>query len=408
MALHVAGLWRYPVKTLARRAVIDGRARAGGHSWRSHRLGGRPGGRPYCATAIQTPRIAGAPRIGWGSTHQWPSLEHAPEALALVKRAAGEDAWLEASDGLERFDVLPLLVATDGAVAAFGRDIRRLRPNILIGGVEGLDETTWPGAELWIGDAIVRLDSLRARCPMTTVDPDTLDRDPEVLRDIGRRFRGRLALNAEVVHAGTISVGDPVRVIRRQIVSGVRGQDDYRSRALRRRLRLSLSTSWSFTQSGPSGLYSVPSARIGWRADPDLRSPQSQHPTARVGRSGIRVSPLRGWRTAARIPEACAQRAAGTRHCAGAHDPQPAGFHAAVRAPAPEHAESHVEQCAGHVVSRRLHRRDSVPRLHAAEARRAREFLDCQPDYVAAVRRGSRARMAAAIQPCRSSPVSPD
>ena len=136
-----------------------------------------------------------------------------------MKRAAGEDAWLEASDGLERFDVLPLLVATDGAVAAFGRDVRRLRPNILIGGVEGLDERTWPGGELRIGDAIVRLDSLRTRCPMTTVDPDTLDRDPEVLRDIGRRFRGRLALNAEVVRAGTISVGDPVRVIRQQIVS---------------------------------------------------------------------------------------------------------------------------------------------------------------------------------------------
>ena len=28
---------------------------------------------------------------------------------------------------------------------------------------------------------------------MTTVDPDTLERDPEVLRDIGRRFGGRLA-----------------------------------------------------------------------------------------------------------------------------------------------------------------------------------------------------------------------
>ena len=36
--------------------------------------------------------------------------------------------------------MLPLLVATDGAVAAFGRDVRRLRPNVLIGGVEGMDE----------------------------------------------------------------------------------------------------------------------------------------------------------------------------------------------------------------------------------------------------------------------------
>jgi hypothetical protein len=55
----------------------------------------------------------------------------------------------------------------------------------------------------------VRLESLRSRCPMTTVDPDTLQRDPEVLRDIGRRFGGYLALDAAVVRGGRISVGDP-------------------------------------------------------------------------------------------------------------------------------------------------------------------------------------------------------
>jgi uncharacterized protein YcbX len=63
---------------------------------------------------------------------------------------------------------------------------------------------------LHIGDAIVRLDSLRGRCPMTTVDPDTLELDPEVLRDIGRRFGGRLALNAEVARSGDVRVGDTV------------------------------------------------------------------------------------------------------------------------------------------------------------------------------------------------------
>ena len=79
------------------------------------------------------------PRI---NGHRWDSAD----ALALVKAAGGDDAWLEEADGTERFDVLPLLVATDGAVAAFGRDVRRLRPNILIGGVRGLDEVDWPGA----------------------------------------------------------------------------------------------------------------------------------------------------------------------------------------------------------------------------------------------------------------------
>jgi hypothetical protein len=45
---------------------------------------------------------------------------------------------------------------------------------------------------------------------MTTVDPDTLERDPEVLREIGRRFGGRVALDADVVRGGTIRMGDKV------------------------------------------------------------------------------------------------------------------------------------------------------------------------------------------------------
>ena len=43
---------------------------------------------------------------------------------------------------------------------------------------------------------------------MTTVDPDTLGVDREVLKDIIRRFDGKLALNAEVRRGGTIRTGD--------------------------------------------------------------------------------------------------------------------------------------------------------------------------------------------------------
>jgi uncharacterized protein YcbX len=138
--------------------------------------------------------------------YPWESVE----ALALVRDAAGADAWVEAWSGLDRFDILPLLVATDGAVAAFGRDVRRLRPNIVIGGVEGLAERDWPGGELRVGDAIIALRSLRSRCHMTTIDPDTLEVNPGVLKDIVRRFDNKLALNADVVREGTIRVGDPV------------------------------------------------------------------------------------------------------------------------------------------------------------------------------------------------------
>ena len=209
MTLHVAGLWRYPVKSLAGESLTVATLTPEGipgdrvvqvcgpegvrTSRRYHRLLGLFG----TLGSDARPRING---------HPWDS----PEALALIKNAAGDDAWLEAHEGLERFDILPLLVATDGAVAKFGRDVRRLGPNILIGGVAGMAETLWPRAQLRIADTLVQLDALRGRCVMTTVDPDTLERDPEVLKDIVRRFGGRLALDADVVRGGTVRIGDDV------------------------------------------------------------------------------------------------------------------------------------------------------------------------------------------------------
>src|SRR5512141_3033159 len=73
-----------------------------------------------------------------------------PEAKELVERAVGHEVELIQVDGAERFDVLPLLVATDGAIAALGEDGRRLRPNIVIGGAEGLIERQWEGKNLRI------------------------------------------------------------------------------------------------------------------------------------------------------------------------------------------------------------------------------------------------------------------
>jgi len=211
--MFVQSLWRFPVKSLAGEALdvatitedgLDGdrlvyvRGPEGVRTSRRHyRLLGLKG----------TLGVDGTPLI---NGFDWDSRE----ALDLVREAAGNDAWLEAADEERAFDVLPLLVATDGAIAAFGRDGRRLRPNIVIGGVEGLQEFEWPGSTLRINGVLIHLDSRRGRCPMTTIDPDTLERDPEVLRDIGRRFGGRLALNADVIRGGRIAIGDPTAVTR--------------------------------------------------------------------------------------------------------------------------------------------------------------------------------------------------
>ena len=117
-------------------------------------------------------------------------------------------------EGAKRFDVLPLLVATDGAIAAFGHDRRRLRPNLVIGGVEGMAEREWPGACLRISTVLIGVQDLRLRCIMTSYDPDTLAQDKTITRSIYQRFEGKLALNCFVIQGGRIAVGDKVQLVR--------------------------------------------------------------------------------------------------------------------------------------------------------------------------------------------------
>lgn len=209
--MSVAELWRYPVKSLAgerlERAVI-GRDGIGGD-----RVVHVEDGRGRVVTSRTHPMLLGLhatlgddgePRV---EGELWTSDE-ARRAIRLA--AAEEQATLAAHGGRDGFDVLPLLVATDGAIAALRTDHRRLRPNILIAGVEGLAERAWPGRRLRIGEAVVAVAKLRGRCVMTTYDPDTQEQDLSVLKRIVTDFGGRMALDCDVVEGGVVSVGDPV------------------------------------------------------------------------------------------------------------------------------------------------------------------------------------------------------
>lgn len=136
------------------------------------------------------------------------------EVFRGVEEAAGPGCRLIRSEGPERFDILPLLVTTDGAIQAAGYDRRRFRPNIVIGGVSGSGERDWEGKTLRVGSCVIGIADLRQRCIMITFDPDSLQQDVAALGRIQREFGGVLGLNCRVLIAGKIRVGDPVVLAR--------------------------------------------------------------------------------------------------------------------------------------------------------------------------------------------------
>jgi len=211
--MHIAELWRYPVKSMAAESLTRAEIRADGIV--GDRVVHVRGAHGRVVTARTRPRLLGH-RATLGPDGEplvdgrpWRASEVAQDVVAAV----GSGARLVRDDGVERFDVLPLLVATDGAIRALGTDRRRLRPNIVIAGVEGLAERTWEGRQLKIGEVVIGMQDLRQRCIMTTFDPDSLEQDVGVLHRINREFDGRLALNCYVVSPGAVAVGDPVELV---------------------------------------------------------------------------------------------------------------------------------------------------------------------------------------------------
>lgn len=211
--MRVAELWRYPVKSMAGERLQV--AEVGFLGIAGDRIVHVEDARGRVITARTHPRLLafkatlgddGEPLVD-GRPWDDPGVGRAVEAVV------GPRARLVRHDGPERFDVLPLLVATDGALEALAVDHRRLRPNVVVAGVEGLAERRWPGHRLRAGTVDIDVEKLRSRCVMTTYDPDTQAQDLSVLRRIVQDFGGRMALDCAVHTPGRITVGDQVALL---------------------------------------------------------------------------------------------------------------------------------------------------------------------------------------------------
>jgi uncharacterized protein YcbX len=209
--MNVGELWRYSVKSLRgeRLDAIDVLA-DGLRGDRSTQVVDHKGARMTGRTAKRLLGLQsgigadGEPTI---DGHSWRSAE----ALNLIRDAAGPGADLAPLG--RHFDDRAILVTTDGAIGALGVDGRRLRPNIFLEGVEGLAESDWVGRRLRLGGVVLEVVDRCERCVMTTIDPDTLEVDPDVLRRINDEFGTLMGVLCEVVTPGDLRVGEVAELI---------------------------------------------------------------------------------------------------------------------------------------------------------------------------------------------------
>ena len=225
---RVAGLWRYPVKSMAAERLDDVEASwhgfAGDRRWAFIRDGLVRSGFPWL-TIREHP----------GMVHYRPSLRDPsrPDAsLTVVHTPDGEEFDVvdpalaaELGDGVRVikqnigvFDTMPLSLITTQTVAGLGAlvgaelDIQRFRPNLLIEATDDIafPEDVWVGSVLRIGGMHMRIDKRDSRCVLVNVDPVTTKRDPAILRAIARERATCLGVYGSTVQPGRIAVGDPV------------------------------------------------------------------------------------------------------------------------------------------------------------------------------------------------------
>ena len=123
------------------------------------------------------------------------------------------------------FDESPISVISLGTVHSVAResgrgvglcDLRRFRPNVVIetDSAEPFEENGWVGRTLMFGEenrgAAVGITMKDERCVMVNFDPDTAERDSEVMKTIVRMNENYAGVYGTVVRAGELRVGQVV------------------------------------------------------------------------------------------------------------------------------------------------------------------------------------------------------
>lgn len=95
-------------------------------------------------------------------------------------------------------------------------DKRRFRANIYLdlGAATGFTEDDFCDRRLQIGSKVVlHILERDPRCAMISIDPDTAERDPAVLKQVSRAHEGRAGVYGAVLVEGTIRPGDEIQLL---------------------------------------------------------------------------------------------------------------------------------------------------------------------------------------------------
>jgi hypothetical protein len=116
----------------------------------------------------------------------------------------------------ENFDAAHVLIVNLASVNAFAQEVgmaldhRRFRANLYVEGLAPEEELGWLGGVIRVGEAELEVVDRCERCKVITMDPDTTDATPEILRVLVERHDERMGMYCRVVKPGRVAVGDLV------------------------------------------------------------------------------------------------------------------------------------------------------------------------------------------------------
>lgn len=226
---RVVGLWRYPVKSMGAEALAEAPVSwhgiAGDRRWAFIRPGVEQSGFPWLTLRQRENMNAYRPSFtNPAQPDTSPTLVKTPSGVSydVTDPALGAELFAEGVRIIRQsrgvFDTFPLSLITTQSIARLGEmvgdelDVLRFRPNILVESSVGrpFSEDDWVGSELRIGSMTIRVDKRDERCAVITLDPETGERSPAILRTVVNERQGCMGVYGTVVQPGSIALNDSV------------------------------------------------------------------------------------------------------------------------------------------------------------------------------------------------------